>query len=262
MQDLVAAWSCEQCMRKNNKKAITAAAACALAGALAMGGTMAYLTDVDQETNTFTIGEVKVDLTEPDYPGNDSDEVKSLVPNQEVIKNPQITNTGINDALVFMTVTVPVDEVTVVAPDGTKGTKEATDLFWFKDTDDTLADAVNHWDEEWIQLTDKEFFTDASGMAAGSLSDAADGTHTYVFAYEREVSGGAATSALFDKVQLKNVIEQELDPEAAQNIVVKAYAIQAAEILESGNTDLTETIDETNMGKIYDIYLKQNEIAR
>lgn len=236
--------------------------ACALVGALAMGGTMAYLTDVDQETNTFTIGEVKVDLTEPDYPGNDSDAVKELVPNQEVMKNPQITNTGTNDALVFMTVTVPVGEVTVVASDGTKGEMAATDLFWFKNADDMSADAANNWDEGWIQLTDKEHFTGAAGETASDLTGAVDGTHTYVFAYESAVGNGESTSALFDKVQLKNVIEQELDPSVAQNIVVKAYAIQAAEIIESGNTDLAETIDETNMGKIYDIYLKQNEIDR
>ncbi len=227
-----------------------------------MGGTMAYLTDVDQETNTFTIGDVEVDLTEPDYPGNDSADVKDLVPNQEVMKNPQVTNTGTNDALVFMTVTVPVDEVTVVAPDGTKGEKAATDLFWFKDADDMLADAANNWDDRWIALTDKEHFTDAAGEAASDLPGAVEGTHTYVFAYESAVGNGEATSALFDKVQLKNVIEQELDPSVAQNILVKAYAIQAAEIIESGNTDLAETIDETNMGKIYDIYLKQNEIDR
>ena len=61
---------------------------------------------------------------------------------------------------------------------------------------------------------------------------------------------------------MKNVIENEVTAGEAQNIVVKAYAIQAGEIVESGNTDLAETIEETNMGKIYDIYLKQNEIER
>ncbi len=247
-------------MRKTNQKVMLAAAACFLLGTAAVGGTMAYLTDADEETNTFTIGEVEVDLTEPDYPGDDSEDVRNLVPNQEVVKNPQVTNTGVNEALVFMTVTVPVDEITVVSPDGTKGEKSAADLFWFKDTQDSLADASNHWDESWIMLTEKETFTNAQGTAADNLAAAADGSHTYVFAYESAIANGAATSALFDKVQLKNVIEHEIEPESAQNIVVKAYAIQSAEIVESGNTDLTDTLDETSLGKIYDIYLKQNEL--
>lgn len=249
-------------MKKNSKKMATTVAACALVGAMAMGGTMAYLTDIDQETNTFTVGNVEVDLTEPDYPGNESEEVDNLVPNQEVIKNPQVSNTGINEALVFMTVTVPVKEVTVTAADGTKGTKGATDLFWFKDENDTLADAANNWDDGWMQLTDKEYFTDADGADVDGLDGAAGGSHTYVFAYESAIANGDTTSALFDKVQLKNVIENEVTAGEAQNIVVKAYAIQAAEIAESGNTDLAETINETNMNKIYDIYLKQNEIDR
>lgn len=249
-------------MKKNNKKMATTVAACAMVGAMAMGGTMAYLTDIDQETNTFTVGNVEVDLTEPDYPGNESENVENLVPNQEVIKNPQVSNTGVNEALVFMTVTVPVKEVTVTAADGTKGTKGVTDLFWFKDENDTLADAANKWDDGWIHLTEKEYFTDSTGSEADDLDAAAGGSHTYVFAYKSAIANGDATTALFDKVQLKNVIENEVTAGEAQNIVVKAYAIQAGEIVESGNTDLAETIDETNMGKIYDIYLKQNEIER
>lgn len=259
---MTAAGSCKKSMKKNNKKMAVTAAACALVGALAMGGTMAYLTDIDQETNTFTVGKVEVDLEEPDYPGNESEDVEDLVPNQEVTKNPQISNTGINEALVFMTVTVPVKEVTVAAANGTKGEKEATDLFWFKDEKDSLASAANHWDSTWFQLTDKEYFTSASGEEADTLEEAAGGSHTYVFAYNQAIANGEKTSALFDKVQLKNIIENEVTAGEAQNIVVKAYAIQAAEILESGNTDLAETVDETNMGKIYDIYLRQNDLAR
>ena len=35
----------------------------------------AYLTDAETATNTFTVGKVKIDLEEPGYPGNDSDEM-------------------------------------------------------------------------------------------------------------------------------------------------------------------------------------------
>ena len=59
-------------------------AACVLVGALGIGGTIAYMTDNESVTNTFTVGKIDVDLTEPSYPGNDSPDVKDLVPNQEV----------------------------------------------------------------------------------------------------------------------------------------------------------------------------------
>ena len=37
-----------------------------------------------------------------------------------------------------------------------------------------------------------------------------------------------------------------------------AYAIQAAEVLEGEDTDLTDTLTKENLQKIYDIYGKQN----
>ena len=66
----------------------------ALAGTLCVGGAMAYLTDTDTATNTFTVGEVTIDTIEPNYPGNGSDETIDLVPNEEVKKDPQIKTQG------------------------------------------------------------------------------------------------------------------------------------------------------------------------
>jgi len=222
------------------------AAACVLVGLLAAGGTFAYLTDSEGAVNTFTVGKVQVDLTEPGFPGNDSDDVKNLVPNEEVKKDPKVVNTGVNEALVFMTVEVPVRNVTLAAADGTKGTKAPTELFWFKQEADTKGDFANNFNStDWMQLSDKE----THGTADGS-------TTTYVFAYREAVAADGETAPLFQKVQLKNVIENEVTPGAAQEIKVKTYAIQAAEILEN-DTDLTDGLTEESLGKIYDVYLKQ-----
>ena len=222
-------------------------AACAMVGALAVGGTMAYLTDNESATNTFTVGKVQVDLTEPNYPGNESQDVKNLVPNQELQKDPKVTNTGVNDAIVYMTVEVPVKDVTVVGADGIKGAKEKTELFWFKDTADTQGTYANHFSDQWMELTSK-----------GEKDAATGDTNKYVFAYKTAVAKDAATDNLFDKVQLKNIIENEVTAGEAQNIKVTTYAIQASEVLED-DTDLTDTLNEETLGKIYDIYLKQNQ---
>ena len=88
-------------MRKSKKQLLRTLIACGLVVSVAAGGTVAYLTDAETATNTFTIGRVQIDLEEPGYPGNDSDEVKNIVPNQEIMKDPQIENTGNNDALIL-----------------------------------------------------------------------------------------------------------------------------------------------------------------
>lgn len=235
-------------MKKNKKQLAIAAASCLMIGAMAFGSTMAYLTDTEGATNTFTVGKIQIDLEEPNYPGNDDDKVKNLIPNQEVTKDPVVENTGINDAIVFMTVEVPNEEVTVVKADGTKGTKELTDLFWFKDSADKQGTFANNWNANWVELTDQEVAATASAK-----------THKYVFAYKTKVAKDAKTEALFDKVQLKNVIEKEVDA-STQNIVVNAYAIQASEVLE-GESDLTDTLDAATLSKIYDIYFNQNGAA-
>lgn len=145
-----------------------------------------------------------------------------------------------------MTVEVPNEEVTVVGADGTKGPKALTDLFWFKDSADKQGTFANNWNAKWIELTDKE---------TAATADAK--THKYVFAYSERVAKDGKTEALFDKVQLKNVIEKEVDA-STQNVVVNAYAIQATEVLEGESTDLTDTLSAETLGKIYDVYFKQN----
>ena len=49
---------------KMKKKALTLCLAVALAATAVVGGTMAYFTDTDKATNTFTAGGVKIDLIE------------------------------------------------------------------------------------------------------------------------------------------------------------------------------------------------------
>lgn len=225
--------------------------ACGILGSMAVGGTLAYLTDTETAVNTFTVGDVKVDMSEPSYPGNESEDVKDLVPNEEVAKDPQVTNTGVNDAIVFMKVEVPVRDVTLVNSDGTKGTKEPTELFWFKDADDTQGTFSNNWSDKWTDLSASK---GKEGTSDGS-------TTTYVFAYSTPITKDEVTEPLFDKIQLKNIVENEVTPGEAQNVVITTYAIQSAEIL-NGDTDLTDLVEgklaQANLEAIYDIYVNQS----
>lgn len=85
---------------KLNRKTILVMALL-LSVAMATTGTLAYLTDRDSEANVFTIGNVEIDLNEEFEQGAE------LLPGVDIAKNPTITNTGSNDAWVWMTIAVP-----------------------------------------------------------------------------------------------------------------------------------------------------------
>ena len=122
---------------------------------IAVGGTIlitagiqAYLTDTDTATNTFTIGEIQIDTLEPNYPGNGSDEVKDLVPLEEIKKDPQIKNSGKNRAIVFTQVDIPMVNLITAQDNGERNAKGNTELFDFR-TETGTYDSV---DENWILI--------------------------------------------------------------------------------------------------------------
>ena len=87
----------------NKKKTVLAAIVLLLI--MIVGGVVAYFTDTETATNTFTIGNVDITLTEPAWKPNDA---KDLMPGETVAKDPTITNVSTkNDAFVFAKVEVP-----------------------------------------------------------------------------------------------------------------------------------------------------------
>ena len=221
-------------MRKSKKQLLRTLIACGLVVSVAAGGTVAYLTDAETATNTFTIGRVQIDLEEPGYPGNDSDEVKNIVPNQEIVKDPQIENTGNNDALTFLRVEVP-QEMFTDGDDGT-GAQKKQDLFRLKGVSD-----------QW-ELLRTETVTGENGKAKTS----------YVYGYKKTLGKGATTDKLFQKVQMKNAVESDLSSNV-EDIIVTACAIQATDIQ---NVNLTPGSDgnlsKDALDQVYTIFLNQS----
>ena len=223
-------------MRKSKKQLLRTLIACGLVVSVAAGGTVAYLTDAETATNTFTVGKVKIDLEEPGYPGNDSDEVKNIVPNQEIVKDPQIENTGNNDALVFLRVEVPQETFAELDAGNNVGEKKLQDLFKLKNVND-----------QW-ELLRTETVTGEGGKAKTS----------YVYGYKKTLGKGATTDKLFQKVQMKNAVESDLSGNV-EDIIVTACAIQATDIQ---NVNLTPGSD-GNLSKdvldqVYTIFLNQS----
>lgn len=107
-------------MRLNRKWMLVIALVVSMATAIS--GTLAYLTSTDTATNTFTVGNVSIDLQEPNYPGN----TPTLLPGVEIAKDPQIKNTGSTEAWVWMEITVPTDLMSYIDWNTTDWTKTET----------------------------------------------------------------------------------------------------------------------------------------
>lgn len=264
---------------RNKKKVIMIAVACALIAAMGIGGTLAYLTDQTEATNSFTFGDVKVDTIETEWDLTDDndngvpDMAENEVPNQQTPKSVQAENVGINDAIVFVKLTVPVEEVTRVFDDGTveltslglHDTK-LQEIFYFELKDDSINYQNNHFGSDWINLPEEESgYAGAGGpseyldLSASSTRSYTSKYRTYVFGYNKRIAKGEITTTLFDKVQIKNFIENEITPGAVKKIKVETYSIQADNIVdENGQIDTTGALNHDTLKEIYDIYVKQN----
>lgn len=196
--------------KKNLQKAVVATA---LIGTLCIGGIMAYFTDADTQTNTFTVGKVSLDLQEPNW-----EPPKDITPGQEIKKDPQIKNDGINNEYVFLEVVVPYENVTIANEDGTKAPEKAdTELFSY--------DVKDGWVEVGTAKKDEKTKTV---------------THLYAYGTKTEMTAlqkDAITPSLFDWVRFANVIEDENLEGTVKNIVVNGYGIQTDNI-NDGKTAL------------------------
>lgn len=88
------------------KKKILAIVLCVAMLAIAIvGGTMAYFTDTDAKTNTFTVGNVSIVLNEPNWDKTGAAEAFDVYPGEALAKDPTVTNDGKNPCFVRISVT-------------------------------------------------------------------------------------------------------------------------------------------------------------
>lgn len=220
---------------KNKTKAILGTVA--VAGVIGISGVIAYLTDTDTASNQFTVGQVKIDLQEPNWDaatdenGNKiPDYAENIVPNATITKDPQVKNVGSNDAYIYLKVTVPAKSVITAGADGTlinEGRPQDTQLF-------TYTAKAN-----WTEITSQR---KTNTNEAGETE-----SYTYVYYYNEKVAPNATTETLFDTVTFANVIEEQIDLSNHQ-IDIDAYAIQ------SDNLPADTTIESA-----YSIYVNQNK---
>ena len=205
-------------MKKNTVKIMTLAGILCLAS---VGGVSAYLTDYEKVSNEFTVGKVDIELKEPEWK---LEENKKIEPSKVIHKDPQITNTGTNDAFVYMEVSIPMANVEAAAENGERLGKKVQELFYFEAKD------------SWMQLSVQN----------------TESRRTYTYAYKKILKPQETSEALFDTVKFLNLIEGQLDGQTFE-IPVRAYAIQTS--YTGGSSDnLPEQIKAA-----YEKYVNQNK---
>ena len=197
------------------------------------GSVSAYFTDQDEKVNTFTVGKVTIELEEPkwekkpDDNGNKiPDEAERMTPNQTIIKDPQVKNTGNNDALIYMTVEVPCRQIISVNNDGTRNPLAMRELYNYQ--------VDNSW--ELLGTVD---VSDESGKKVAVK-------HLYAYAGAQET-----TKPLFNQVTFINAMEGQGLEENTYKINIQAYGIQTTD-LNGGTKDAAE---------IWNIITNQRELT-
>ena len=193
-----------------NRKLVKGIALAAVITALAAG-------DFETATNSFTVGKVDIDLDEPNWKPEDNTD---LVPTQVIRKDPYVANKGVNEAFVYLEVSVPVRNVITVAKDGTRNALAKTELFSFTKNKD------------WTQLERTEV---GQNMV-----------------YNHILKPGTKTTTLFDTVTFANIIEGQLDTQQI-DMPVRAYAIQAT----NTGDDKTTVLEQATAA--YQKYVNQNK---
>ena len=201
------------------------------AAALSVGatfGTMAYLTDKDAATNTFTVGHVDILLDEKNVDGKDAegkdnaDELRDkankyhLIPGQTYEKDPTVTvKKDSEEAFIYMTVTVKdFDQLTSALPGSS-----------YYHNGVFLIQNLCNWqaDSPWAYRGFKQV-------------DADTGEYRFVYTEngkEKKVAGGdngVTLPALFDTITVPgaDITSNNIDNLKNVEIVVNAYAIQGA----------------------------------
>ena len=68
------------------------------------GASLAYFTAEDSAENVFTVGNVAIDLTEPNWDETGKVEAEDVYPGEPLAKDPTVTNTGKNPCFVRISV--------------------------------------------------------------------------------------------------------------------------------------------------------------
>lgn len=182
------------------KKIISLCLVAALAVVAIAGTSLAYFTDKDAKTNTFTLGKVDIELNEKKW-----EEPIAAVPDVEYAKDPVVTNIGENDAWIRVDVTLS-DAAAFTAAAAKHQITDLATIF------------AEHDETKWT-------------LAGEPVYNNENDTLTYSYYYNTVLAVDESTDALFTSVTIPAEFDNEDMEAIGENftIDVTAHAIQTAD---------------------------------
>lgn len=228
------------------KKILSLCLVLCLAATAIVGGTLAYFTDTDEETNEFTTGNIDITLKE----NFDEDNAKLLPGNQNAVTKEVSINLeeGSEDAYVWYEWLIPA---ALDSTDGSTGTNNIVHVNSLGRTWDTYRENDKYWADGQIEALpleetwdhDANVELDALVGPEGFIgTEIIEGViyNKYVVLYHGKLSAGDETTTAMSKVYMDKNVDYtdgnytingktiEYDFTKGVNIIVRAYGIQAA----------------------------------
>ena len=214
------------------KKNRTIIAAVVLLLVLAVGGAVAYFTDSEQKTNTFTIGNVDITLTEDgwdalaDTNNNDiPDAAEDMMPGESVTKDPLVNNVSTKSpAYVFIKVVVPC--TTIVAPATT-----SEEIFTY---------TVN---AGWTELSSAAVACTSGGNATHVYYYGSNGALTQLDKAADSSTPTSTTNPLFSTISLRSTLKGNEGLTDQKQVVITGYGIQTTGLSSTTPADVWANFD-------------------
>lgn len=189
------------------KKKILALVLCVATLAIAIvGGTMAYFTDTDAQKNTFTTGNVAIDLWE-DFGDNDENGVEKLLPatgsaqagtlKNGIEKEVYVTNTGSEDAYVRVHIAIPS-----ILDDAQPNFDASKNVLHFNYDPETVADGKWNWSNSVDGTTGSNWNFYTTTIDGKSYN-------VYVVTYETKLAKDESTVDAMHQVYLDSTTTNE-----------------------------------------------------
>ena len=189
----------------NKRKIMTLALSICMVAILAVGGSIAYLTDDDYQENCFTVGNVAIDLWE-DF-GDNEDNLEKLLPStgsaqagtlkNGVEKKVYVDNTGSEEAYVRVHIAIPQ-----ILDDGADTFDAGKNVLHFNYDPESVADGKWNWSKGIDTQTGDNW-----NCYEQEINDVL--YNVYVVTYETALKNGETTVDAMHQVYLDSKVTNE-----------------------------------------------------
>lgn len=227
------------------KKILALCLVVALAATAVIGGTLAYFTDTDAQKNTFTTGNVAIDLWE-DFGDNDAEGIEKLLPatgsaqagtlKNGIEKEVYVTNDGSEDAYVRVHIAIPS-----ILDDAQPNFDASKNVLHFNYAPETVEDGKWNWSNSVDGTTGSNWNFYTTTIDSKSYN-------VYVVTYETKLAKDESTVDAMSQVYLDSETTNEDITRIKETLGDNWYIYVAAEGTQAEGFDDAYTALNTAFG--------------